>query len=198
PDIDKIQAQAKAATTLEALKAVIAGVDAGALSDHARNMVFARGNPDAKIMFIGEAPGREEDIKALPFVGQAGQLLDKMLHAIGLDETNTYITNVCNWRPPGNRNPSPEEIAICRPLIHRHVELVAPDLIVIVGGVALEALTGRTGIMKTRGQWLSMEIAGHDIPALPIYHPAFLLRRPELKKQAWLDLLTIQERWAQF
>lgn len=193
-DIEKLKERVAAAPSLDALKTVIDGLDVGALSDHARNTVFARGNPEAKIMVIGEAPGREEDVKGLPFVGQAGQLLDKMLAAIGLDETHVYITNICNWRPPGNRNPSPEEIAFCRPLIWRHMELMAPEMIVIVGGVALDALCGLSGIMKTRGQWQELDIGGQNIPAMPIYHPAFLLRRPELKKQAWLDLLAIRAR----
>jgi len=185
---------AKAAPTLDALKQVIAEFDAGALSDHARNSVFARGNPKADIMAIGEAPGRHEDETGTPFVGPAGQLLDKMFAAIGRSEDNIYITNVCNWRPPVNRNPTEEELALCAPFIARHIELAAPKLVIIVGGISLQALTGKTGIMKTRGQWQELDISGTKIPAMPLYHPAFLLRRPELKKQAWLDLLAIKAR----
>lgn len=192
--LEKAEAIAKAAPTLEALKTALEDFDAGVLSNHAQRMVFARGNPDAEIMAIGESPGRQEDETGLPFVGEAGQLLDKMFAAIKLDESNLYITNVCNWRPPGNRNPSEDELALCRPFIRRHIELIAPKIVVIVGGVSLQALTGKTGIMKTRGQWQELGIGGKDIPAMPLYHPAFLLRRPEMKKQAWQDLLTIQNR----
>lgn len=192
--IAKAKALASAAPTLEALKLAIEGFDAGILSDHAQNVVFARGNPQAEIMAIGEAPGRQEDETGMPFVGPAGQLLDKMFAAINLDADSLYITNVCNWRPPGNRNPSEDELALCKPFITRHMELVAPKLIVIVGGVSLQALTGKTGIMKTRGQWQELDIGGTKIPAIPLYHPAFLLRRPELKKYAWRDLLAVRER----
>lgn len=193
----KAEAIARAAPTLAALKTALEDFDAGVLSDHAQKMVFARGNPDADIMAIGEAPGRQEDETGLPFVGEAGKLLDKMFAAIKRDESNLYITNVCNWRPPGNRNPSEEELALCRPFICRHIELISPKIIVIVGGVSLQALTGKSGIMKTRGQWQGLEIGGTNIPAMPLYHPAFLLRRPELKKQAWQDLLAIQNRIAE-
>ncbi len=198
PDISaqmiKAAEQAKAAPTLDALKTVVENFDAGVLSDHARNTVFARGNPDADIMVIGEAPGRQEDETGKPFVGPAGQLLDKMFAAINLGADDLYITNVCNWRPPGNRNPNEEELSMCAPFITRHMELIAPKLVVIVGGISLQALTGKTGIMKMRGQWQELNIANQKTPALPLYHPAFLLRRPELKKDAWRDLLAIRER----
>ncbi len=190
----KAAEQAKAAPTLDALKIVIENFDAGVLSDHARNAVFARGNPDAGIMIIGEAPGRQEDESGLPFVGPAGQLLDKMFAAINLDEGDLYITNVCNWRPPGNRNPNEDELTMCAPFITRHMELVAPKFVVIVGGISLQALTGKTGIMKRRGNWQELDIRGQKTPALPLYHPAFLLRRPELKRDAWRDLLALQQR----
>ncbi|MCF6274601.1 MAG: uracil-DNA glycosylase [Robiginitomaculum sp.] len=190
----KAAEQAKSAPTLEALKTIIEGFDAGILSDHARNIVFARGNPDADIMIIGEAPGRAEDESGKPFVCPAGQLLDKMCAAIDLDETKLYITNVCNWRPPGNRNPDEAELNMCAPFIQRHIELIAPKLVVIVGGISLMALTGKTGIMKTRGNWQELNINDEKTPAMPLYHPAFLLRRPELKKDAWRDLLAIRAR----
>jgi len=185
---------AAASKSLSELETAIRKFNAGPLSDGARQAVFARGNPECDIMVIGEAPGRDEDIGGKPFIGRAGNLLDKMLGAIGLDESSAYITNVVNWRPPKNRNPRPEEIELCRPLINRHIELFDPRLILIVGGVSLSAMTGISGIMKNRGQWQVINIAGKDIPALPIYHPAFLLRQPELKKDAWRDLLAFRER----
>lgn len=187
-------ALANAAPTLDALKTALEGFECGSLTDHAQNTVFARGNPNADVMLIGESPGPREDAAGKPFIGPAGQLLDKMFAAINMDEENLYITNVCNWRPPGDRNPTEEELALCKPFITRHMELVAPKFIVIIGGVSLQALTGKTGIMKTRGQWQELEVNGAKIPAMPLYHPAFLLRRPELKKYAWRDLLSLQER----
>ena len=193
PVIDAAPIAAKAKTLTE-LKAAMDKFDAGALSDSARQCVFARGNPDSDLMVIGEAPGRDEDIAGKPFVGRSGQLLDKMLASIGLTEDDFYITNVVNWRPPKNRNPSPEEIAMCRPFLNRHIELMSPKVLLIVGGVSLSAMTGITGIMKNRGQWQSINIGTGDIPALPIYHPAFLLRQPALKKDAWRDLLALSER----
>ena len=185
---------AKAAPTLEALKDAISKFDAGLLSDHAKTAVFARGNPAAKIMVVGEAPGSQEDEAGLPFIGQSGQLLDKMFAAIGLGTDEIYVTNICNWRPPQNRDPSPDEMAFCRPLIQRHIALAAPEIVVIVGGVSLSALTGQTGIMKARGRWIDLTIEDRNIPAMPLYHPAFLLRRPELKRDAWRDLLAIKAR----
>jgi len=185
---------AAAAKTLPELKAVMDKFYAGSLSDNARQCVFSRGNPEADLMIIGEAPGRDEDIAGKPFVGRSGQLLDKMLASIGLTENEFYITNVVNWRPPNNRNPKPEEIKMCRPFLNRHIELMAPKILLIVGGVSLSAMTGITGIMKNRGQWQTINIGNGDIPALPIYHPAFLLRQPALKKDAWRDLLALRER----
>jgi len=181
-------------TDLDALKKVIQEFDAGEISDHARQAVFSRGNPKADIMVIGEAPGRDEDIQGKPFVGKSGQLLDKIFASIGLNEDTLYITNVINWRPPGNRNPTPEEITMCRPFIDKHMELIAPKIIILVGGVSFSALTGKTGIMKNRGQWTSLNIAGKDVPTLPIYHPAFLLRQPSLKKDAWHDMLSLRAK----
>ncbi len=185
---------AATAKTLEDLKSALEKFDAGALSDGAHQCVFARGNPEANIMIIGEAPGREEDLAGQPFVGRSGQLLDRMLASVGLTQTDYYITNVINWRPPKNRNPKIEEIALCRPFLNRHIELMAPKIIVIVGGISLSALTGVTGIMKNRGQWQTLTINGLNIPALPLYHPAFLLRQPALKKEAWRDLLTLKAK----
>lgn len=180
--------------TLKDLHAAMNAFDAGSLSDGARQAVFSRGNPEANLMVIGEAPGRDEDIQGKPFVGQAGQLLDRMLGAIGLDENAAYITNVINWRMPQNRNPKPEEIEMCRPFIERHIELAQPKVLLLVGGVSMTALTGLTGIMKNHGQWQDIKIGDMSYPALPLYHPAFLLRRPELKKDAWRDLLGLREK----
>ena len=193
PSIDAAPIAAKAKTLAE-LKAAMDSFDAGTLSDAARQCVFARGNPGADLMVIGEAPGREEDMAGKPFIGPAGQLLDKMLASIGLTEETAYLTNVVNWRLPKNRNPSPEDIELCRPFLNRHIELAAPKIILLVGGVSLSAMTGLTGIMKQRGQWQTVTVAGKEIPALPIYHPAFLLRQPVLKKDAWRDLLALRER----
>jgi len=182
---------AKGAKDLDALRAAMNAFDAGTLSDNAAQCVFSCGNPSSKIMLIGEAPGREEDAAGKPFIGPAGQLLDKMLASIGLTESDVYITNIVNWRPPGNRKPTPEEIELCRPFFTRHIELIAPQVILIIGSVSLAALTQITSIMKNRGQWQEIKIGDQLIPALPIYHPAFLLRRPELKKDAWRDLLAL-------
>ena len=179
--------------TLEALRETLNGFDAGALSDGARQAVFSRGNPDADLMVIGEAPGRDEDIQGKPFVGQAGQLLDRMLGAIALGSEDFYVTNVVNWRPPRNRDPKPDDIEICRPFLEKHIDLARPKVLLLVGGVSMTALTGLTGIMKNHGQWQEVSIAGKAYPALPLYHPAFLLRRPELKKDAWRDLLSLRE-----
>ena len=182
-------------SSLSELENVIRSFDAGEISDHARQSVFARGNPEADIMVIGEAPGRDEDIQGKPFVGRSGQLLDRMLASIGLSEENCYISNIVNWRPPQNRNPKPDEIAMCLPFIHKHIELVDPKIILMVGGISMSALTGVNGIMKNRGQWSSIKIGKKDYRALPIYHPAFLLRQPGLKKDAWQDLLTLKEHY---
>ena len=180
--------------SLDDLYSTIRQFDAGALGDGARQAVICRGNPDAKLMIIGEAPGRDEDREGKPFIGRAGQLLDRMLAAIALSEGDVYITNVVNWRPPKNRNPSPDEIEMCRPLLEKHIELVQPKALLLVGGISMTTLTGLTGIMKNHGQWQNVSVLGQDYPALPLYHPAFLLRRPELKKEAWRDLLLLREK----
>jgi DNA polymerase len=185
---------AAACQTIKALKIALDAYDAGPLSDGAQQAVLSRGNPAADLMVIGEAPGRDEDRQGLPFVGRSGQLLDRMLGAIGLTADDFYVGNVCFWRPPNNRKPDPAELDMCRPFVNRHIELANPKLILLAGGTSMQVMTGVSGIMKNRGQWQSIKIGGHDIPALPIYHPAFLLRQPALKAEAWQDLLTLRER----
>ena len=146
-------------------------------------------------MFIGEAPGRDEDRQGLPFVGRAGKLLDKMLTAIHLDRTRAYITNVINWRPPDNRDPSPEEAAMCLPFLRRHIELVNPEVIILLGAVAVRHVMGKSdGIMKTRGRWLDYNVSGRMVPVMPTLHPAYLLRQPAHKKLAWRDLQSVDQK----
>jgi len=185
---------AKAAKTLDALKTAIESFDAGALSDNARQAVFSRGNPNAEIMIIGEAPGRDEDIQGKPFVGRSGQLLDKIFASIGLTEEHVYITNVVNWRPPNNRTPNADEIAMCLPFLKRHIELKNPKIICIVGSIAMKALTDYTSITRSRGQWSELGVGESNIPALIIYHPAYLLRQPHLKRDVWRDMLALRAK----
>lgn len=192
---------AAACKTITELKAALDSFDAGALSDSARQAVFARGNPASDLMVIGEAPSRDEDREGAPFVGPPGQLLDKMLGAIGLksgfaEEDDVYIGNVCFWRSPNTRKPEPAELELCRPFVMRHIELAQPKVILVTGGTAMHVMTGVTGIMKSRGQWQNVSVGSRDIPTLPIYHPSLLLRQPALKAEAWQDLLTLRERLA--
>lgn len=184
---------------LAALRAALENFDGCPLKATATQMVFARGNPQARVMVVGEAPGREEDLQGAPFVGKAGQLLDRMLGSIGLDETRAYITNVVFWRPPGNRKPADAEIEICRPFAERHIALAKPDILVFAGGISTQAmLRTTTGIMASRGRWMDYALPdGTKIPALPIYHPAFLLRRPQEKAKAWADLLSLKAKLAE-
>ena len=159
--------------------------------------VFADGNPKADVMLVGEAPGADEDRSGLPFVGAAGQLLDRMLAAIELDRTSVYITNLLFWRPPGNRNPTNEEIQQCLPLVERHIALIQPRILVLVGGISAKTLLGRSeGITRLRGHWYEYESAAPkvSIATTCIFHPAFLLRQPQNKRAAWNDLLSIRER----
>lgn len=187
---------ARAATTLEALQAALLGFDGCTLKATAKNLVFYRGAPAARIMLIGEAPGRDEDLEGKPFVGRAGQLLDKMLAAIGLFEADVHITNIVYWRPPGNRPPTPQEALSCRPFLERQIELVAPDFVLLLGGAAAKEVLGVTdGIMKLRGKWRDITVAGRTILTLATLHPAYLLRTPAAKQNAWADLLALKSRY---
>jgi uracil-DNA glycosylase len=185
------------ADTLAALEAAIAGFDGCALKRTATNTVIADGNPAAPVMIIGEAPGADEDRIGRPFVGRAGQLLDRMLAAIGLDREGVLITNVIYWRPPGNRTPTTDEIAACVPFVLRHVALVRPKVLVLAGGTAARALLPPgPGITRLRGRWFDLAVPGLDqpVPTLPMFHPSFLLRAPERKREAWRDLLALRAR----
>ena len=183
------------AATLAELEAMAGDFDGCALKRTAKSLCFARGREDAPIMLIGEAPGRDEDLKGKPFVGRAGQLLDRMLAAIGLTEEQVYITNTVYWRPPGNRTPTPEEVEACAPFLARQIELLSPQMLVLLGGAAANNILGvAEGIMRLRGKWLIYPCAGRDMPALPTLHPAYLLRNPEHKRLAWRDLLMVKER----
>ncbi|HEU0095086.1 MAG TPA: uracil-DNA glycosylase [Rhizomicrobium sp.] len=190
------QTAAASATTLAELSAALNAFDGCALKRTATNTVFADGVAAGGIMLIGEAPGRDEDRIGKPFVGRAGQLLDKMLASIDLDrKINAYITNVINWRPPDNRDPSPEEAAMCLPFLRRHIELANPGLIILLGAVAARHVVGVTdGIMKLRGRWLEYRVGDRMVPLLPTLHPAYLLRQPAHKKLAWRDLQAARDK----
>ncbi|MGA7803530.1 uracil-DNA glycosylase, partial [Bradyrhizobium sp.] len=184
--------------TLQALRELLEKFDGCALKATATRLVFADGNPKARIMLVGEAPGREEDIEGLPFVGRSGKLLDRMLGAIGLDRTSAYIANVIPWRPPGNRTPTPQETQICLPFIRRQIELVDPDVLVTLGNPSTQALLGtREGIMRSRGKWLDYDTGSRVIPAIATFHPAYLLRSPSYKRMSWQDLRAIAKALAQ-
>ncbi len=196
PDIAATEARAaaKRAGTLEELRDMLDKFDGCALKATATQLVFADGNPNAKVMFVGEAPGRDEDIEGLPFVGRSGKLLDRMLAAIGLDRTSVYIANIVPWRPPGNRTPTPQESAICLPFVTRQIELVDPDILVCLGGPSAQTLLGiKEGITKTRGRWFNFDTGKREIRAMPTFHPAFLLRSPLQKRFAWCDFLSIKK-----
>lgn len=183
---------ARTAPTLAALRGLMETFEGCALKSTATQLVFADGNPQARIMFVGEAPGRDEDIEGLPFVGQAGKLLDKMLAAIGLDRSGVYISNVIAWRPPGNRTPTLQETQICVPFIQRHIELVDPDILVTLGNPATQTLLQtKDGIMKSRGRWVDYDTGTRKIRAIASFHPEYLLRSPGYKRMAWVDLRAI-------
>lgn len=202
PKADPVQ-EAKAAaapcTDLASLRAALEAFDHCELKKGARNLVFADGNPAAPLMIIGEAPGRDEDIEGRPFVGTSGQLLDKMLAAIGHDRRAedarkaAYITNVMPWRPPGNRDPSEDEIAMMRPFLERHIALVKPRVIIAMGNTSCMALFGKSSVLRLRGTWETAQ----GIPVMPMAHPGHLLRNPAAKREAWADLLDVQARMRQ-
>ena len=185
---------AAAAESLDDLRAALAAFEHCALKRGARNLVFCDGQAGAPVMIVGEAPGRDEDREGRPFVGRAGQLLDRMLDAIDMgrasEDAPVYITNVLPWRPPQNRDPSGDEIAMMRPFVLRHIALAKPQAVVIMGNISAQALLGKRGITRLRGTWT--EVAG--LPALPMFHPAYLLRSPEKKREAWADLLSLKAR----
>ncbi|MCW3473122.1 uracil-DNA glycosylase [Rhodovastum sp. RN2-1] len=186
---------AAACRTREELRAALAAFDGCPLSATATNLVFSDGNPDSGLMFVGEGPGAEEDRAGKPFVGPSGQFLDRMLGSIGLYRTEFLITNLIPWRPPGNRNPTDNEVVICLPFLLRHIALVRPRRLVLLGALAARAVAGsNTGIRRMRGKWLEVAIPGLDspVPTLPMLHPAYLLRTPGAKRDAWADLLLLR------
>ncbi len=190
--IQSAREAARTAPSLDVLRAMLEQFDGCALKSTATRLVFADGNPQARIMFVGEAPGREEDIEGLPFVGRSGQLLNRMIAAIGLNRGNAYIANVIPWRPPGNRTPTPQETQVCLPFIQRQIELVNPDVLVTLGNPSTQTLLStREGIMKTRGRWFDYDTGTRKIKAMATFHPAYLLRSPSYKRLAWQDLRAI-------
>jgi DNA polymerase len=188
---------AKSAATLDELRDLLEKFDGCALKATASRLVFADGNPKARVMFVGEAPGRDEDIEGLPFVGRAGKLLDLMLAAIGLDRTQVYIANIVPWRPPGNRTPTPQESAICLPFIKRQIELADPDFLICLGKPSMQTLLGiHEPISKARGRWTTFDTGKREIKAMATFHPAFLLRSPLQKRFAWRDFLSLKKALA--
>ncbi|MFX0546148.1 uracil-DNA glycosylase [Roseovarius sp. S1116L3] len=192
PDaVEAARQAAGAAQDLDGLRAALAAYEHCELKRGARNLVFSDGVPGARVMVIGEAPGRDEDREGRPFVGRAGQMLDRMLTAIGLSrEENVYITNIMPWRPPQNADPKPDEIDMMRPFVQRHVELAGPDIVILMGNISCQTVLNTRGITKLRGQW--HEAWGK--PVMPLFHPAYLLRLPAAKRAAWADLLAVQAR----
>ena len=187
----------KNATTLDELRALLADFEGCALRATATQLAFADGNPQSRVMFVGEAPGYDEDIVGRPFVGRSGKLLDRMMAAIGLDRTSSYIANVVPWRPPGNRTPTPPETAICLPFIRRQIELADPEILVCLGGPAMQTLLGiKEGITRSRGRWFPYDAGRREIRALATFHPAFLLRSPLQKRFAWRDFLALKKALA--
>lgn len=185
---------ARGAADLEQLRAILDRFAGCALRATATQLVFADGNPQARVMFVGEAPGRDEDIEGLPFVGRSGKLLDRMMAAIGLDRTSVYIANIVPWRPPGNRTPTPQESQICLPFLQRQIELADPDILVCLGGPSAQTLLNiKDGILKTRGRWFPYHTGTREIRALATLHPAYLLRQPLQKRLAWRDFLAIKK-----
>lgn len=186
--------QAASATTLDELRAVLEAFEGCSLKGTATQLVFADGNPAGRVMAVGEAPGADEDRQGRPFVGRSGQLFDRMLKSIGLDRTGVYIANVVPWRPPGNRTPTPQEVAICMPFIARQIALADPDILLFLGGAATQALLPvKDGILRLRGKWFDFDTGSRAVKAMPMLHPAYLLRTPAHKKLAWRDLREIRK-----
>ena len=184
-------------TNLDELRLAVSEYEGCSLKNTATNLVFSDGNENARVMLVGEAPGADEDRQGKPFVGVSGQLLDKMLSSIGLDRSSVYISNIIPWRPPGNRQPTPKEIDLCLPFIRRHIQLVNPLVLILVGGTAAKSLLDKKeGIMRLRGRWFEYAADESDIiiPAIPTFHPAFLLRSPVQKSNAWKDLIQIKRK----
>jgi DNA polymerase len=191
------RAAARSASSLEELRAIMDGFEGCALRTTAKQLVFGDGSPQARLMLVGEAPGSEEDQRGIPFVGRSGQLLDRMLGAIGISRSEVYIANIVPWRPPGNRDPSIHETQICLPFIQRQIELVDPQVLVCLGKPSTATLLGVTdGIRRTRGRWFTYKAETRDIRAMPTYHPAYLLRTPIEKRLAWRDFLAIKNALA--
>ncbi|MEE2668016.1 MAG: uracil-DNA glycosylase [Pseudomonadota bacterium] len=185
----------KEVSNLVDLKEFIENFQLCELKKTSKNTVFSDGNSESKLMFIGEAPGQQEDLEGKPFVGKSGKLLDKILSFINLDRGNIYITNILPWRPPGNRTPTEEELKICFPIVEKHIEIMNPSIIVLVGSVSSKSiLKTKLGITKIRGEWHEYVKGDIIIPCLPIFHPAYLLRRPEQKSLAWKDALLLKEK----
>jgi uracil-DNA glycosylase family 4 len=188
------RAAARSAASLEELRGIMQGFEGCALRTTAKQLVFGDGSPTARLMFVGEAPGSEEDQRGVPFVGRSGQLLDRMLGAIGIARVDVYIANIVPWRPPGNRDPSIHETQICLPFIQRQIELVDPQVLVCLGKPSTATLLGVTdGIRRTRGRWFTYKTQTREIRAMPTYHPAYLLRTPIEKRLAWRDFLAIKK-----
>jgi uracil-DNA glycosylase len=194
---DEARERARGAQMLEELEALLGAFDGCPLKATARTLVFGDGNPNARMMLVGEMPGADEDRVGKPFMGRSGQLLDRMLAAIGLDRSHVYIANLVPWRPPGNRSPTPQEITVCRPFVERQIELVSPDILVCLGGPAAQNLLSiKDGILKSRGRWYPYRAGEREIRALPTLHPAYLLRQPLQKRLAWRDLRALKKALA--
>jgi uracil-DNA glycosylase len=196
PDAAAIAAREAAthANTLEELRTALSRFEGCALKTTAKNLVFADGNPKARVMFVGEAPGADEDREGLPFVGRSGKLLDRMMAAIGLDRASAYIANIVPWRPPGNRTPTPQESAICLPFIRRQIELADPDFLICLGKPSMQTLLGiNDGIKAARGRWHDYDTGSRVIKALATFHPAYVLRTPAEKKFVWRDMLALKK-----
>ena len=192
---DKFEISVNKVESLERLKKKIFDVKNCDLKNNATNMVFSDGNPKSKIMLIGEAPGSNEDQEGLPFVGRAGALLDKMLSAINLDRKKVYISNIINYRPPGNRRPTDEEIKRYLPFITKHIEIINPKILVLLGSTAMSALIGNEVVIsKMRGKWIEKKFGSCKTSVIITFHPAFLMRQPAQKKMAWIDLKMIRDK----